>query len=359
MVHRHCFDAFDRTLRDIATGTHNNSTDKVFGGKVIVFGGDFRQILPVIPNNTRQDVIHASLNKSYLWDHCTVLKLTENMCLRVGCNPGDADSIKEFVEWIMSIGDGKIGGKNDGYAEVKFPQDMLIPDSDDHLSIQPKTVGRERPKEDFLHHGAGNLLCKGHAIWLGLKNAGATYQRAMTAIFHDMIHVGLDLVETRKPAETVDSEKKEAGASKLEKGLSQTPSSNKKDMGYGSLLSFQAKITSSYCSRIVAVSFNAGTFIGAVGKNTGLFLFSIVRKRSLVSHVPYVPSRYSHDSPLHLFSATVGSDLSRVRSLHSTRSLSFKGIPFLAMKSICASAVLTYEQAVQGLTWRTAFLTEE
>lgn len=87
--------------------------------------------------------------------------------------------------------------------------------------------------------------------------------------------------------------------------------------------------------------------------------FSIVRKRSLVSHVPYVPSRYSHDSPLHLFSATVGSDLSRVRSLHSTRSLSFKGIPFLAMKSICASAVLTYEQAVQGLTWRTAFLTEE
>lgn len=38
--------------------------------------------------------------------------------------------------------------------------------------------------------------------------------------------------------------------------------------------------------------------MGAVG--TDRFLFSIVRKRSLVSHVPYVPSRYSHDSPLHL-----------------------------------------------------------
>lgn len=47
---------------------------------------------------------------------------------------------------------------------------------------------RERPKEDFLHHGAGNLLCKGHAIRLGLKNAGATYQRAMTAIFHEMMY---------------------------------------------------------------------------------------------------------------------------------------------------------------------------
>ncbi|GKD34678.1 ATP-dependent DNA helicase PIF1-like protein [Tanacetum coccineum] len=197
-----CTITVDSDLADLIR-THNNSTDKVFGGKVIVFGGDFCQILPVIPNNTRQDVIHASLNKSYLWDHCIVLKLTENMRLRVGCNPGDADSIKEFVEWIMSIGDGKIGGKNDGYAEVKFPQDMLIPDSDDHLSIQPKMVGRERPKEDFLHHGAGNLLCKGHAIWLGLKNAGATYQRAMTAIFHEMIHVGLDLVEMGEPAKNV------------------------------------------------------------------------------------------------------------------------------------------------------------
>nr|GEU86905.1 ATP-dependent DNA helicase PIF1-like [Tanacetum cinerariifolium] len=87
MVHRHCFEAFDRTLRDIAIGTYNNSTNKVIGGK----------------------------------DHCIVLKLTENMRLRVGCNPGDADSIKEFTKWILSIGDGKIGGKNDVHAEVEFP----------------------------------------------------------------------------------------------------------------------------------------------------------------------------------------------------------------------------------------------
>ncbi|GKA16151.1 ATP-dependent DNA helicase PIF1-like protein [Tanacetum coccineum] len=76
---------------------------------------------------------NASLNKSYSWDHYTVLKLTENMRLHVGCNPGDADSIKEFAESILSIGDGKIGGKNDGHVEVEFPEDMLIPDSDDNV----------------------------------------------------------------------------------------------------------------------------------------------------------------------------------------------------------------------------------
>ena len=142
MVHRHCFEAFDRTLKDVT-----DCDDKPFGGKVVVFGGDFRQILPVIPCGSRQDVVHASLNKSFLWDHCTVLKLTENMRLRVGCNPSDSETIKDFAEWILNIGDGKIGGKNDGHAEVVFPNEMLIPNSNNHVeSIIKETY------EDWEQH---------------------------------------------------------------------------------------------------------------------------------------------------------------------------------------------------------------
>ena len=36
-------------------------SDRPFGGKVVLFGGDFRQILPVIPGATRQEVLHATL----------------------------------------------------------------------------------------------------------------------------------------------------------------------------------------------------------------------------------------------------------------------------------------------------------
>ena len=93
----------------------------------------FRQILPVILNGSRQDVVHASLNQSYLWQHCKVLKLTENMRLHVGCNPGDADPIKDFADWILSIGNGTIGRTIDGTSEIEFPEEMLIPDSDDHV----------------------------------------------------------------------------------------------------------------------------------------------------------------------------------------------------------------------------------
>jgi hypothetical protein len=33
----------------------------------LVFGGDFHQVLPVVPKSTRQEQIHANLVTSYLW----------------------------------------------------------------------------------------------------------------------------------------------------------------------------------------------------------------------------------------------------------------------------------------------------
>jgi len=81
MTHRHCFEALDRTLRDIMRHSDTESLDKPFGGKVVVLGGDFRQILPVIPGGSRQDIVLSTINSSYLWSSCVVLSLTQNMRL--------------------------------------------------------------------------------------------------------------------------------------------------------------------------------------------------------------------------------------------------------------------------------------
>jgi ATP-dependent DNA helicase PIF1 len=37
------------------------ATEKIFGGKTVVLGGDFRQILPVVPKGGREDIVSASL----------------------------------------------------------------------------------------------------------------------------------------------------------------------------------------------------------------------------------------------------------------------------------------------------------
>ncbi|GKE50398.1 ATP-dependent DNA helicase PIF1-like protein [Tanacetum coccineum] len=42
MVNRHCYEAFDRTMRDICHTDPSTPSEQVFGGKVVLFGGDFR-----------------------------------------------------------------------------------------------------------------------------------------------------------------------------------------------------------------------------------------------------------------------------------------------------------------------------
>ncbi|XP_072060161.1 uncharacterized protein [Arachis hypogaea] len=82
MVNRFCIEALDRTMRDILRFNNKDSLEQPFGGKTIVFGGDFRQILPVIPKGSRQEIVNATINSSYLWDDCKLLTLSKNMRLK-------------------------------------------------------------------------------------------------------------------------------------------------------------------------------------------------------------------------------------------------------------------------------------
>ncbi|XP_052624823.1 uncharacterized protein LOC111890019 [Lactuca sativa] len=102
-------------------------------GKVIVFGGDFRQILPVVPSGSRQNIVNASLSSSYLWQHCKVHRLTKNMRLTVGRNQSDIVKIRDFANWLLDIREGKLGGPNDGETIINIPYDILINDSLDPI----------------------------------------------------------------------------------------------------------------------------------------------------------------------------------------------------------------------------------
>ncbi|XP_057416021.1 ATP-dependent DNA helicase RRM3-like [Lotus japonicus] len=98
MLNKNCFEALNRTLCDIMRQEDESNMDKPFGGKVVVLGGDFRQILPVIPKGGRQDIVSATVNSSDLWKYCKVLKLTKNMRLCTTGSPELATEIKEFAD---------------------------------------------------------------------------------------------------------------------------------------------------------------------------------------------------------------------------------------------------------------------
>ena len=43
-----------------------NDCNILFGGKVVVLGGDFRQVKPIVPKGTKEEIIDASFLKSNL-----------------------------------------------------------------------------------------------------------------------------------------------------------------------------------------------------------------------------------------------------------------------------------------------------
>ena len=65
MINRFCFEALNRTVRDILQFSNSSNLDQSFVGKVVVFGGDFRQILSILPKARRQEIVHAIINSSY------------------------------------------------------------------------------------------------------------------------------------------------------------------------------------------------------------------------------------------------------------------------------------------------------
>ncbi|XP_016164237.1 uncharacterized protein LOC107606721 [Arachis ipaensis] len=66
MVSRYCYEALDKCLGDIMRFSPTYNKDLSFEEKVDVLDGDFRQILPVILRGSRQDIVHSTVNSSYL-----------------------------------------------------------------------------------------------------------------------------------------------------------------------------------------------------------------------------------------------------------------------------------------------------
>jgi len=87
--------------------------DMLFGDKVVVMGGDFRQISHVVPRGTRGQIVDASLKRSaVLWHRVKVCQLHENVRVQKllaqgGANTAtDAQQQQAWVDYLQRIGEG-------------------------------------------------------------------------------------------------------------------------------------------------------------------------------------------------------------------------------------------------------------
>ena len=108
MMNKHCVEALDRTLKDV------RSVEEPFGGITMLFGGDWRQTLCVLPNASPNQVIASTIKYSNFWHRVQTEELIRNM--RV------FDDF-EYATWLLSIGNGSINN-------FKFADKHMIPDLD-------------------------------------------------------------------------------------------------------------------------------------------------------------------------------------------------------------------------------------
>ena len=71
----------------------------------MVFGGDFRQIPPVIKHESRAEVVSSCLNRSYPWRRVKVMKLTINICLQI-LSFHVVSEVSEFSNFPLRVGEG-------------------------------------------------------------------------------------------------------------------------------------------------------------------------------------------------------------------------------------------------------------
>ncbi|AQK52103.1 hypothetical protein ZEAMMB73_Zm00001d050205 [Zea mays] len=111
MTKRQAVEALDNSMRDII-----GRPGLPFGGKTIVFGGDFRQVLSVIRKGSRAQVVASLLRMSYLWESMSHLKLVSNM--RAKNDPW-------FAKYLLRVGGGTEVTNSDG--DIRLPDEVCVP----------------------------------------------------------------------------------------------------------------------------------------------------------------------------------------------------------------------------------------
>ncbi|XP_074304074.1 uncharacterized protein LOC141638631 [Silene latifolia] len=119
MAKRQAIEHFENTMRDVC------SSNLLFGGKIVVFGGDFRQVLPIIPKSTLREAINSSFVMSPLWPKLEKIHLTVNM--RAMRDPA-------FGNFVLGVGNGSHPYENG--EDIKLPRSIVISGTEEHELIE-------------------------------------------------------------------------------------------------------------------------------------------------------------------------------------------------------------------------------
>ena len=121
MMDRCALEAADRTFQWL------RGSAKPFGGITMVFSGDWRQILTIVPHDSRIEIIGRCSKSSYLCKNVETLCLTENMSISQAAEHQQAE--EDFARFLLDLGEAKIPVvPEEGEFAIKLNDTLTIPD---------------------------------------------------------------------------------------------------------------------------------------------------------------------------------------------------------------------------------------
>ncbi|XP_046422359.1 ATP-dependent DNA helicase pfh1-like [Neodiprion fabricii] len=170
MIPKIALELIDRTLKDIMEDA------LPFGGKTIILGGDFRQVLPIVKRGGKQQIIEETIKYSTLWSIFEKLSLKKNMRAK--------EDAAKFSEWLLNIGIDTADAALDEEAILRYPMEYLN-------GLTPSSLP---PHNLQLKVGAIVMSLRNLSISDGLCNG----TRLVVREIHSRILIGELLIGERK-----------------------------------------------------------------------------------------------------------------------------------------------------------------
>ncbi|PLW30326.1 hypothetical protein PCANC_24504 [Puccinia coronata f. sp. avenae] len=122
-----------------------------FGGKVVIFAGDFKHILPVVKHNEYLQFLHATIKSTSLWRSIQQHTLVRNMRLATVLKGEWGEKNRKFASALLKLGEGTSQDNDFGLTRLR------------HINVQPTSSKSESNERliDFVYSG----LCDSFSCW--------------------------------------------------------------------------------------------------------------------------------------------------------------------------------------------------
>ena len=117
----------------------------------MVFIGDFRQILPVLPRANRAQIFDATIRNSHLWSHFHILHLTENVRvsrLRNSTTQNENEpsvaQLEAYANYLIEVGEAR-NPADVGVDMIEISSNFFFPQSSATTSNLIEYVYHDRP----------------------------------------------------------------------------------------------------------------------------------------------------------------------------------------------------------------------